>query len=148
MTYHGFLWQNGVMVDLGTLPGDFLSVANSINDVGQIAIQSCDASFNCRAAIWQGGVMTDLNTLIPASSKLSLRGAYWINARGQIAGPAFDQSTGTTVPFLATPCDEQNTDSEGCRDDQGTEITGQRPQVILPENIREQLRKRTGFGRF
>ena len=93
--------------------------------------------------------MTDLNTLIPANSPLYLIGANSVNARGQIAGTAFDQTTGATVPFLATPCGEQNSESEGCRDgDQGTEIRGQRPQIILPENVREQLRSRRALKLF
>lgn len=34
--YHAFLWQNGVMQDLGTLPGDLWSRAYGINNSGQV----------------------------------------------------------------------------------------------------------------
>ena len=33
---HAFLWQNGVMTDLGVLPGDEDSGASAINSLGQI----------------------------------------------------------------------------------------------------------------
>ena len=51
-TGHAFFWQNGVMTDLGTLPGDFSSAAFAINDHGQEVGQSCDVIFNCRASLW------------------------------------------------------------------------------------------------
>jgi len=114
-TFHAFLWtEDHGLRDLGTLPGDSASTANSINDHGQVAIQSCDANFNCRAAIWQDGVMTDLNTLIPADSPLFLLFANSINSRGQIVGAALDRTTGATIPFLATPCDQNEANSKDC----------------------------------
>ena len=145
--FHGFLsTRDQGLQDLGTLPGDTLSIANSINDQGQIAIQSCDADFNCRAAIWQNGVMTDLNSLIAPGSSLFLLFASSINSQGQIVGGALDQSSGATVPFLATPCDAKQADSEGCDDaTQGTVVMSQRSTVVLPENVREQLRQRMAF---
>lgn len=151
--FHGFLWtESKGMQDLGTLPGDISSVANDINDGAQIAMQSCDQNFNCRAAIWQNGVMTDLNALIPAASPLFLVSAASINSRGQIAGAALDQSTGAMVPFLATPCGSGQTDKQGCEDVAGSPssavaTTVKRPDVIIPWNIRAQLRQRNGMGR-
>lgn len=153
-TYHAFLWTEADgMRDLGTLPGDVYSSTGNINDEGEVAMQSCDVNFNCRAAIWQDGVMTDLNMLIPPGSPLFLTLANSINSRGEIVGAAFDQSTGATVPFLATPCDEEHADNEGCEDGaQATIATlsanSARPKVTLPQTVREQLRKRLGFGRF
>jgi probable HAF family extracellular repeat protein len=143
-TFHAILWQGGILTDLGTLPGDFASTATGINDGGQIAITSCDANFNCRAAIWQNGVMTDLNTLIPPGSPLFLTGAGEINARGQIAGTALDQ-TGAVVPFLATPCDEKNAAEEECGVDAqvALPIAGDRHS---PENVRDQAQRRFGLG--
>ncbi len=103
-TAHAFLWQNGgPMRDLGTLSGDFLSVAFGINHNGQVVGQSCDQRGSCRAFLWQDGVMTDLNTLIPPGSTVRLLVANDINDQGKIVGQAFDQNTGNTPGFLATP---------------------------------------------
>jgi len=38
-TVHGFLWENGVMTDLGTIGGKS-SVGRAINERGQIAGQA------------------------------------------------------------------------------------------------------------
>jgi probable HAF family extracellular repeat protein len=110
-TAHAFLWQNGTMTDLGTLPGDHLSFGGSINDSGQMAIQSCKTladwlnnTIKCHAAIWQNGVMTGLNALVRPGSSLYLIAANWINNHGAISGTAIDRTTGSLVPFLATPC--------------------------------------------
>lgn len=73
-----------------------MSVANAINNRGQVVGTSCADPFfdNCRAFLWQDGVMTDLNTLIPTSSSLSLVIANDITDRGEIVGFAIDQNTG------------------------------------------------------
>jgi hypothetical protein len=97
--------------------------------------------------------MTDLNTLIAPGSPLFLQGASSINSRGEIAGNSVDQSTGETLAFLATPCNEGRSDDEGCKDNAEGAIaaggeTAERPKIALPENVREQLRQRRGFGRF
>lgn len=144
-TSHAFFWtkENG-MQDLGTLPGDYSSVAYAINNEGQVVIQSCDVDFNCRVALWENGVMTDFNTLT-APGSLYLVVPAGINDLGQITGQAFDPSTGDAPAFLATPeCDGDNTESESAAAQVGGNPT---PKVVLPENIREQLRQRRGFGR-
>jgi hypothetical protein len=105
-----------------------------------------DANLNCRAAIWRDGVLTDLNTLIPANSQLFLEVAASINSRGEIVGPALDQASGATVPFLATPCDQQEVDSDACAqvaDD--TSAIRQHPALSLPDNRRQQPRRQRGF---
>jgi probable HAF family extracellular repeat protein len=83
--FHAFLWQNGVMTDMGVLPGDVQSWANNINSKGQ-AVGTSFPETGSRAFIWQNGVMTDLNTLIPANSGFYLAEAFGINERGQISG--------------------------------------------------------------
>ena len=84
---HAFFWQNGVMTDLGTLPGDANSIATDINDQGEVVGVSCDATSTiCRAFLWENGVMTDLNALIPSDSPLFLTYGAGINDRGEIAG--------------------------------------------------------------
>lgn len=62
--FHAFLWQNGVMTDLGTLPGDVVSWAEEINSKGQAVGTSFDVNSDMHPFIWQDGVMTDLNALI------------------------------------------------------------------------------------
>jgi probable HAF family extracellular repeat protein len=101
--FHGFSWGRRTgMRDLGTLPGDFYSVAVRINNSGQVAGLSCDVTgLICRAAIWEGGVATDLNTLT-SGSPLFLTEAFGINSRGDIVGIGVT-STGEQHAFLATP---------------------------------------------
>ena len=70
---HAFLWENGVMSDLGSLGQ--LSEATAINDLGQVVGRYVTSSFEERAFIWQSGVMQDLGTV---------NGAYAINNRGQV----------------------------------------------------------------
>jgi probable HAF family extracellular repeat protein len=142
---HAFLWQDGVMTDLGTLPGDSISMATDINKKGQVVGNSCDINFNCRTFLWENGVMTDLSTLIPPGSP-QLTFAGGINDRGEIAGSAFDQTTGASPAFLAVPCDERHAKDKECQGRAQDPVAIRRPHVVLPENVREQLRKRLRFG--
>jgi probable HAF family extracellular repeat protein len=147
-TTHAFLWteENGIQ-DLGTLAGDFESQAYGVNDKRQIVGQSCDQSGNCRGFLWQNGVMTDLNTLT-APDSLYVVQANGINAAGEIAGIAFDESSGETSAFLAIPCDEAHIDM-GCQDAaQSTDGFGERPRVALPESVRNRFRQRSLVGHY
>lgn len=138
-TIHAFLWEKGVMRDLGALPGDVASEADGINSKDQVVGRSFDIDGNGRAFIWQNGLMTDLNTLIPADFDSFLIGATgYINSRGQIAGLAFQTSTGEAHAFLLTP------NAEGATSSAPTVPDGQSrrgPKVVLPANIREMLGK-------
>jgi probable HAF family extracellular repeat protein len=109
IAFHAFLWQNGVMTDLGTLPGDIWSWASNINSKNQ-AVGTSFPEIGSRAFLWQNGVMTDLNTLIPAGFAFYLAEAFGINDRGEIAGFGV-LSDGHTRPFLLIPCGEG---AEGC----------------------------------
>ena len=101
-------------------------------------------NFNCRAALWQNGLMTDLNTLT-APGSLYLVYPTHINDLGEITGQAFDQNNGATPAFLAIPnCDADNGESGSAALQVADNPT---PKVVLPENIRKQLRQRRGFGR-
>ena len=43
---HAYTWRNGVLTDLGVLPGGFGSEGNYINDKGQIAGQSLNGQID------------------------------------------------------------------------------------------------------
>lgn len=77
-----FVWQNGVMTDLGTLGGsDSYSYGLGINDAGQIVGESSPAGLSpSHAFLWQNGVMSDLGTLGETST------ANAINSTGQVVG--------------------------------------------------------------
>jgi probable HAF family extracellular repeat protein len=135
MTTHAFLWQNGVMTDLGTLPGDFASFAYAINDLGQVVGQSIDQNGNPRGFLWQNGVMTDLNALIPSDSPLYIVQPDSINSKGEIVGIAFDQSTGVTPAFLAVKVPGAVAPLQA----------HEHEKVTLPEGVRQFLQKRNRF---
>ena len=80
---HAFLWQDGKMRDLGTLPGSRTgSRAAAINDRGQIAGTSWGTNrWTTHAVLWENGTVHDLGTL---GGKWSYATA--INNRGQVVG--------------------------------------------------------------
>lgn len=112
------LWRNGVMMDLGTLPGDSCSNANSVNLLGQVVGTSesrelCLIPIGEHASLWEkGGPMVDLNTLILGSSGATLYEAVNINERGEILAlglPAgCDDRSACGHLYLLVPCDANN----------------------------------------
>jgi probable HAF family extracellular repeat protein len=79
-----FLWQNGHMIDLGTLGGT-LGSANWINDAGQVVgLSNLAGDQNAHPFLWQNGKMIDLGT--PDGS---FGFASYINQRGDSAGGYF-----------------------------------------------------------
>ena len=82
---HAFLWQNGVMTDLGVLPGDEDSGAAAINNLGQIVGSSGRTDpetyeSTYRSFLYENGVMTAL----PVPSSESYAGD--INDSGVVVG--------------------------------------------------------------
>jgi probable HAF family extracellular repeat protein len=146
-THHAFLWENGVMTDLGTLGELPVSLATSINSKTQVVgfSQDPDGS-NTVACLWENGTVIDLNTLIPADSPWFLIEALGINDRGQIVGFAFNTTTQEAHGFMATPCEGDRANAEGCINTSAGK-SKEKSHVVLPENIRQLLQQRLS-GRF
>ena len=115
---HAFLWRNGVMTDLGTLPGDPCSVSQAVNSKGQMVGESQGVCFtnvqHARAFLWEnGGPMVDLNTFVIPSFGVQVSIALDINDRGEIVGGGVLPNGDTHAIFLI-PCDENHPNIEGC----------------------------------
>lgn len=141
-TFHAFLWQNGKMTDLGTLPGDVQSWAETINAKNQAVGTSFDVAGDMHPFIWEDGVMTNLNALIPADSPWFLLEALGGNDRGQIVGFAFNTLTGEVHGYLATPCE-----GEGCGAGASAAASPARTtrKIVIPEEVRKLLNQRRGL---
>lgn len=149
---HAYLWRNGVMTDLGTVPGinplEGLSSAWGINSKTQIVGNSATCDYSVLDAfLWEDGSMVDLNTLISPGSPLHLALPVYISDLGEIAGLGFFPN-GDVHTFLLIPCDEGRGDSKCGYGRGGAAIAGgetnHRPNVVVPENVRRMLRQRVG----
>lgn len=78
----GFLWDDGVLTNLGTLPGMTHSSAYAINEAGQIVGSSSAGAGTARAFLWSAGAMQEL--LPPLGYCCSE--AFAINDDGLVAG--------------------------------------------------------------
>jgi len=81
----GFVYHNGVMLPLPPLPGDFGTLANSINKRDQIVGHSDDEDGRTTAVIFLNGETFKLSDLIPPDSDVNRVNARSINDRGVIA---------------------------------------------------------------
>lgn len=92
-----FLWQSGVMQDLGTLPGHASSSGRAINASGQAVGESVAAEGSVsRAFLWDSGAMHDLGTL-PGDPSAQARD---INAAGQVVGKSGTRDGSISRAFL------------------------------------------------
>ena len=83
VAYHAAYWHNGTITDLGTLPGDTVSKAWSINNHGQIVGVSGTVGIEAQhAVLWQNGQIYDLSQVF---HNAEITAAFNINDRGQIA---------------------------------------------------------------
>lgn len=98
--YQAFLWQNGKMRGLGSIPRIPDSKAAAINDKGQI-VGNAYYRTDEAALLWQNGKVYELNTLVPPHSGWKLQNALGINNRGQIVGNGIHN--GIRRGFLLTP---------------------------------------------
>lgn len=86
MQNRAFIYHNGAMKLLGTLPGGGYSEAHDINDKGHVVgfVQAAMGGWN-KAFVFRLGQMVDLNTLVNPALGWSLTDASGINNNGQIA---------------------------------------------------------------
>jgi probable HAF family extracellular repeat protein len=75
------IFSEGVITDLGTLPGGTASFGRAINNRGEVACLSDTAGGAFHACLWRHGVMTDLGTIGGTFSD-----SAGINNRRQIVG--------------------------------------------------------------
>jgi probable HAF family extracellular repeat protein len=154
-TFHAYLRRNGSLMDLGTLPGDFCSIAYAINSAGQIVGDSlpfpCDFSI-IHPFLWENGQIISLQAFVPQAPGVTLGEPAGINDQGEIALGGLD-ADGNNHAFLLTPCP---TDDAVCTDatanKSGIGVTpSPAMQGALAVNqrstIRQLLQHRLGIGR-
>ena len=78
---HAFLWENGVMTDLGTLPGGTFSNARAINNLGQIVGIGASGDGSNQVFMWEAGQIQELIALGDRNAD-----PYAINDSGQVVG--------------------------------------------------------------
>lgn len=82
-TLDPFLWDEGRMIDLGTLGGTF-GFGNAVNNRGQaVGFSDVAGDLTNHPFFWDRGVLTDIGTLGGNNGS-----ANWINDAGQVVGTA------------------------------------------------------------
>lgn len=95
-TQHSFLWENGVMKDLGTIGGTAVFEINHLNNRGQVVggmNTAGDQSYH--PFLWDGELLRDLGTLGG-----NFGNANWVNEAGEVTGWANTEGDLTNHAFL------------------------------------------------
>jgi probable HAF family extracellular repeat protein len=103
---HAAMWKDGVITDLGALPGNNNSAAGSINARGWAAGQSQTSTIDpvlgfpeFRGVLWKDGQIIDLGTLEAGTESLGI----YVNDGGQVIGFATINTESDPVGFLGFP---------------------------------------------
>ena len=103
---HAFLYNNGVMTDLGAIAGQtYNSAASSVDDSHEIVgststISSVNGSVLSRAFLYTNGTMYNLTFFLAGGPTALLTNALWIDCQGNIAAVGTPASGGTTHSYL------------------------------------------------
>jgi probable HAF family extracellular repeat protein len=106
---HAFLYSNGQMIDLGTLPNhDGDSQANAINSQGEVVGSSGYLGFDKSAKtsagfLYANGQMLNLNNLLDPNAHFTINNAIAINDSGQILATGFNGVEQDLRTLLLTP---------------------------------------------
>jgi probable HAF family extracellular repeat protein len=109
---HAFLWKDGLMEDLGSLPGSPNSEGDSINSRAQIVGISWNCDYAFTPVLWEDNSVVDLNRLVPPDSTF-LFYASSITDQGEIAALGL-LPNGDLQAEMLIPCDENHPGVEGC----------------------------------
>ena len=119
---HAFQWRDGVLTDLGALPGGNNSFANWISTNGLIVGASENGLFDptfgapeADAVLWKDGKILDLGTL---GANFSLASA--VNNRGQVVGHTVNTVTDQCQPYSQPFCQRAFLWQYGAMQDLGT----------------------------
>jgi probable HAF family extracellular repeat protein len=106
---HGVIWKHGQIFDLGALKGGYESVANGVNNRGEVVGFASNAIFDpnsllgfgsqTRAVVWRSGTIHDLGTLGGTDAV-----ALYVNELGHIVGQSY---TADSVPPPSSACGDQ-----------------------------------------